>query len=154
MSFLNRLSDVFYTARATTRLAMISQLSMSELSRPSLWSSIQIKSEDIQEDIIVFVLTKLQDSVILNGHREKDRLRKKLVESSDGMFLWVELMIQELEDGHWDVDRVFHQEVFEQCTKSFFEGCPRRQQPLMFSIFYNSYLLLQDPFDSMSLPWV
>lgn len=41
-------------------------------------------------------------------HREKDRLQKKLVKSCDGMILWAELMIKELEDRPWDVDHVLN----------------------------------------------
>ncbi|MCJ1251744.1 hypothetical protein MMC30_008981 [Trapelia coarctata] len=69
--FLNRLSDVFHTAKTTTKLAVISRLGTSELSHPSLWSSIQIESSDIREDIEVFVSKKLQDSIILNRQRER-----------------------------------------------------------------------------------
>ena len=104
--FINRLSAMFRTAKATSRLAVISRLDRSEMSDPSLWASVQIYSSDVQEDIEKFVSTKLQESTVLNRHREKNRLQKSLVESSDGMILWAELMIKELEAGHWNVDRV------------------------------------------------
>ncbi|MCJ1242728.1 hypothetical protein MMC14_010737, partial [Varicellaria rhodocarpa] len=106
VSFINKLSVLFHTAKATTRLAVISRLDRSETGNPSLWTIIQIHSSDVQEDIAKFVSTKLEKSDVLRPHREKDRLQKKLVESSDGMILWADLMIKELEAGHWNVDRV------------------------------------------------
>ncbi|MCJ1236999.1 hypothetical protein MMC14_004983 [Varicellaria rhodocarpa] len=107
VSFINELSAIFHTAKATTRLAVISRLDRSEIGNPSLWTIIQIHSSDVQEDIVKFVSTKLEESIVLRRHREKDRLQKRLVESSDGMILWADLMIKELEAGHWNVDRVF-----------------------------------------------
>ena len=104
VSFINQLSVLFHTAKATTRLAVISRLDKSEISDPSLWTSVQIHTSDVQEDITKFVSIKLQDSVVLRWHREKDRLQKTLIEGSDGMILWAELMIKELKAGHWNVD--------------------------------------------------
>ena len=106
VSFINRLSALFHAAKATTRLAVISRLDKCEIRDPSLWMSIQIQSSDVQEDIENFVSTRLEGSLVLNQHTEKDRLLKRLVESSDGMILWAELMIKELEAGHWNVDGV------------------------------------------------
>ena len=106
MSFLNHISGIFHAAKATARLAVISRLDKSELNDASLWTSIQIQSSDVQGDIEKLVSVKLRESAVLNGHREKDRLQTRLVEYSDGMILWAELMIKELEAGHWNVDRV------------------------------------------------
>ena len=106
VSFLNHISGIFHAAKATARLAVISRLDKSELNDASLWTSIQIQSSDVQGDIEKLVSVKLRESAVLNGHREKDRLQTRLVEYSDGMILWAELMIKELEAGHWNVDRV------------------------------------------------
>ena len=107
VSFINHLSAMFSTAKATARLALISRLDRSKIGNPSLWTIIQIHSSDVQEDIAKFVSTKLEESIVLRRHREKDYLQKRLVENSDGMILWADLMIKELEAGRWNVDRVF-----------------------------------------------
>jgi tetratricopeptide (TPR) repeat protein len=106
LTFLNQLSGVFSTAKAVTRVAVISRLDMAELADSRLWASVQTQSSDVQEDIERFVSAKMQESAVLNRLREKDRLQRRLVESSDGMILWADLMIKELEAGHWDVERV------------------------------------------------
>ncbi|KAL9118301.1 MAG: hypothetical protein Q9187_005157 [Circinaria calcarea] len=106
VSFLDHISGIFHAAKATTRLAVISRLDKSELNNASLWTSIQIQTSDVQGDIEKLVLVRLRESVVLNRHREKDRLQIRLIESSDGMILWADLMIKELEAGYWDVERV------------------------------------------------
>lgn len=102
--FINQLSAMFCAAKATSRLAVISRLDKAERENPSLWVNIQIHSADFHEDIVRFVSVKLDESPVLRRHKEKDRLKKRLVDSSDGMILWAELMIKELEAGHWNVD--------------------------------------------------
>jgi hypothetical protein len=33
-------------------------------------------------------------------------IQEKLINDSEGMFLWIDLMIKELEAGHWDINSV------------------------------------------------
>ena len=108
-TFLGRLSRMFHDARVTAKLAVISRLDSSEIANQSLWVTINIQSSDVYDDIRMFVSVKLQQSKILSRHSEKDRLEQRLIESSDGMILWAKLMIEELEAGHWNVDRILNQ---------------------------------------------
>jgi tetratricopeptide (TPR) repeat protein len=104
--FTNKLSSLMKTPKSTTRLAVISRLDPLDSDERSQWSRVSIQSQDVRDDIATYVSTKLQNSAVLSRHREKQRLQKQLIDNADGMILWVELMIKELEDGCWDVDSV------------------------------------------------
>jgi tetratricopeptide (TPR) repeat protein len=103
--FLNQLSSICLSAKAVTKLMVFSRLHRSELSDLSPWDFLQIAASNVYQDIEILVSTRLQDSV-LNKHKEKHRLAKYLVECSDGMILWADLMIRALEAGFFNVDRV------------------------------------------------
>jgi tetratricopeptide (TPR) repeat protein len=106
-SFLVRLTEVFKAEGHTAKLVVISRLDSSEVAdKSSLWKCVQIQSSDVREDIERFTSTRLQGSRTLRTHPESDHLLSSLVDSSDGMILWTELMIEELEAGHWNVQRV------------------------------------------------
>ncbi|KAI9858424.1 MAG: hypothetical protein M1813_007528 [Trichoglossum hirsutum] len=106
-SFLVRLTEVFKAEGHTAKLVVISRLDSSEVAdKSSLWKCVQIQSSDVREDIERFTSTRLQGSRTLRTHPESDHLLASLVDSSDGMILWTELMIEELEAGHWNVQRV------------------------------------------------
>jgi tetratricopeptide (TPR) repeat protein len=106
ISFTKKLSSFMKSSESTTRLAVISRLDLSESGDLSQWSRVLIQSQDVRDDIATYVSTKMQNSAVLSRHREKKRLQKQLIDNADGMILWVELMIRELEDGCWDVNSV------------------------------------------------
>ncbi|KAH0565074.1 hypothetical protein GP486_001531 [Trichoglossum hirsutum] len=106
-SFLAQLTEVFKAEGHTAKLVVISRLDLSEAADKSpLWKGVQVQSSDLQEDIKRIASTRLQNTRTLRTHPKKDFLLSSLVDSSDGMILWTELMIKELEVGHWNVQRV------------------------------------------------
>jgi hypothetical protein len=104
--FLQRLSAIFYCSKTTTKLLVISRLDRSEIGDQSIWNSVQIQPADVEKDIEQLVSIRLRESTKLNQHREKDRIEKTLIDCSDGMILWADLMIKELENSRWDIDYV------------------------------------------------
>lgn len=74
----------------------------------SHWEIIQIQSSDVNDDIEKLVSTKIESSRLLKNHPKKAELLERVVANSDGMMLWAELMIRELEAGHWSVGRVLN----------------------------------------------
>lgn len=67
---------------------------------------IQIQSFNVHDDIKKLASFRIESSRFLNNHPKKEELLEKAVANSGGMLLWAELMIQELEAGHWNVELV------------------------------------------------
>ncbi|KAH0539046.1 hypothetical protein FGG08_004392 [Glutinoglossum americanum] len=106
-SFFMRLTEAFKMDGHTAKLAIISRLDQSEAAEESsFWKCVQVRPSEVRADIEKFAETRLRSSRVLNAHPERGRVLKLLVDSSDGMILWTELMIKELEMGHWNVQRV------------------------------------------------
>ena len=104
ISFLSRLVEIFTQRTPHAKLALISQLHLSEAEdHSSLWMESSIEPSSVQDDIELLASTRIEKSKILRIHPEKDNLLKQLVVRSNGMILWTELMIKELEAGHWNI---------------------------------------------------
>lgn len=58
---------------------------------------LQITPCTVKGDINSFVLDRINNSSLLRDHRSKDLVIKTLQRQSEGMFLWVQLMIQDLQ---------------------------------------------------------
>ncbi|MCJ1262443.1 hypothetical protein MMC22_002313 [Lobaria immixta] len=109
IAFLNRLVKIFRQRTPHAKLVFLSQLQPSESedsSFSSLWTNISIQPASVQDDIKLLALTRIENSKVLNLHPEKDGLLKQLVARSNGMPLWTDLMIEELEAGHWNIHNV------------------------------------------------
>ena len=107
VSFLSRLVEVFIQRAPRAKLVLISQLHLSESGdHSSFWMDFSIQPSSVRGDIELLALTRIGGSKVLNTHPEKDNLLKQLVARSNGMLLWTELMIKELEAGHWNVTNV------------------------------------------------
>ena len=106
VSFLSRLVEIFkQTPHA--KLILISQLHLSESAEHfSLWIDITIQPSNVRDDIGLLALTRMEESKKLCAHPQKDSLLEQLVARSNGMILWAELMIKELELGHWNIQSV------------------------------------------------
>lgn len=67
-----------------------------------LWRYISFKDLDVKDDIECFVSVKLRDSRILSrkSPEVKVQLLKAPIDGSQGMMLWVSLMISKLEASH------------------------------------------------------
>ncbi|MCJ1441536.1 MAG: hypothetical protein MMC23_002025 [Stictis urceolatum] len=104
--FVLRLTEVF----SHNKNAQIISTSQLELPDPgpatNLWSTIKIRSVDVESDIRLFTDYKLNSSKELSAHPEKINLLNAIVANSDGMMLWANLMIRELEIGHWNLAKV------------------------------------------------
>ncbi|MCJ1261664.1 hypothetical protein MMC22_001530 [Lobaria immixta] len=106
-SFLSRLTKIFNQRISGAKLAVISQLHLSESENHSnFWTKYFIEPSSIQDDIELLATTQIERSKVLKIHPEKDSLLEKLVLRSNGMILWTELMIKELEAGHWNIQNV------------------------------------------------
>lgn len=107
ISFISTLSTVFEHNGAKAKLAVISRLDTLYIEESSLqWSTLVLQASDLKDDIISITRSKLVTSKRLSTHPKRDYLEQKLVENADGMVLWVDLMVQELEAGHWNTAMV------------------------------------------------
>lgn len=107
VTFLSRLVEIFRQRTPWAKLVLISQLNLSESGdHSSLWMDFSIQTSSVRDDIELLASTRIESSKVLNKHPEKENLLKQLVDRSDGMILWAELMINELEAGHWNIQNV------------------------------------------------
>jgi tetratricopeptide (TPR) repeat protein len=60
---------------------------------------LQITACTVKGDINSFVLDRINNSSLLRDHQSKDLIIKTLQRQSEGMFLWVQLMIQDLQNA-------------------------------------------------------
>ncbi|KAI9852117.1 MAG: hypothetical protein M1824_002166 [Vezdaea acicularis] len=105
--FFSRLKDVFESRVSASKLVIISRLDHLETGEDThQWACVPIQTSDVREDIKKYATSKIQTIKVLDKHPQKQHLLEVLVDHSDGMILWTELMIKELESGHWDVERV------------------------------------------------
>jgi tetratricopeptide (TPR) repeat protein len=106
-AFLEQLAEAFNDGHTGNRLMISSRLEKSEIENSvGAWKCLQIQPADVREDIQLLVSVRLGRSKILSAHPEVKSLRTTLVEGADGMILWADLMVNELEAGHWDVQSV------------------------------------------------
>jgi tetratricopeptide (TPR) repeat protein len=107
--FLDRLSQAFTDGHEENRLMVISRLERSEIQNTSgAWEFLHIRPSDVRQDIQLLVSAKMDRSKTLSVHPEIEQLKTALVEGADGMILWADLMVTELEVGHWDVQSVLN----------------------------------------------
>ncbi len=99
--FLARFVEVLMRSPSRARTVIISRLDRAEAGDSEfLWKSVQIQSSDVRDDIELLTSTRMETSRVLMMHPKMPQLLKKVVDSSDGMILWAELMLTELEAGH------------------------------------------------------
>jgi hypothetical protein len=89
-----------------TKAVVFSRLRVPDIDDGTQWEHLSIEEMDVADDIKSFTSAKLDTSPKLRNHRAKDRLLNTLIHGSEGMILWVRLMISELENNHWNVDAV------------------------------------------------
>ncbi|KAK4462349.1 hypothetical protein QBC42DRAFT_267947 [Cladorrhinum samala] len=58
-----------------------------------------LSDEDTLEDIRLFLNTRLMDLELLEDDSDRERICQKILDQSRGSFLWVRLVLQELEDA-------------------------------------------------------
>ena len=105
--FITQLVTIVKKDSTRNKIIAISRLSPAESgdSQP-LWDAVQIQPSSVRDDINVLASTRMESSRVLRIHPKKPQLLEKIVDSSDGMMLWAEPMITELEAGHWNAERV------------------------------------------------
>lgn len=100
-TFITHFTNTFKQHCSRARVIAISQLELAgPVDSQSHWEIIQIQSSDVNNDIKKLTSTKIESSRFLRSHPKKTELLERVITNSDGMILWAELMIQELEAGH------------------------------------------------------
>jgi len=88
---------IFLTSRSTPE----AQQGLTSLG--SLVEPYQVQSEDILGDLGIFIDSKMSQLPVSDGNSQL-KLREKLLNKSSGSFLWVSLIIQELEQTYSEED--------------------------------------------------
>jgi tetratricopeptide (TPR) repeat protein len=107
-SFLSRLTELFSGVRGgNVKVMVISRLDKLVLEDVLYdWQCIDIQTSDVRGDIEEVFRYNVQRSQVLRHHKDLPSIQEKLINDSEGMFLWIDLMIKELEAGHWDIGSV------------------------------------------------
>ncbi|KAH0565056.1 hypothetical protein GP486_001552 [Trichoglossum hirsutum] len=108
ISFVTRLKELFSgVGNRSVKLMVISRLDKSLLGNAlHNWLCIDIQTSDVRGDIEEVFRYSVQKSRVLRHHKDLPSVQEKLINDSEGMFLWIDLMIKELEAGHWDIGSV------------------------------------------------
>src|SRR2546430_13386935 len=61
-------------------------------------------------DLKIFATSAVEKSLVLKAHPDKEHILRVLIDSSDGMMLWIALMIKELERGRWNIHSVLERD--------------------------------------------
>lgn len=102
--FIDRFTGIIRGAKTQMKVVVISRLDRSGIpvGWQFLWRYISFKDLGVEGDIECFVSVKLRDSRILSrkSPEVKVQLLKAPIDGSQGMMLWVSLMISKLEASH------------------------------------------------------
>lgn len=81
-------------------------------SQPTAWSHVEIQPEDMEKDLELYVAQRLAtfDNVQNLDQNESKLLARKIVSSAHGMFLWVKLSLDEVQEvPSWKVEETLEQ---------------------------------------------